>query len=180
MPNYANITTSAQENKDGGFKPQVYFNQTSEITTMQYPTAAGSALGDSTAIETAHTWATGKGAWSWQTKLGSVTLTKESAGDEGAKVDIWTLTLKVLGINAATIEQMKNVLNDQLIFWAKDTNCLVSDFYYQLGDACNPVTVDTGFDGKDNLTTSTGQKEWTVTIKSKKLYTYEAALDTTF
>lgn len=180
MASYANIVTSTQTNKDGGFKPTVYFSKATDISTYQYPTGAGLALGDGIAIETAHTWGTGKGAYSWQTKLGSVTLTKESAGDEGAKVDIWTMTLRVLGINAATIEQMKNALNDQLVFWAKDTDCLLTDFYYQLGDECNPVTVETSFDGKDNLSSSTGQKEWVITVKSKKLYTYEAALDTTF
>ncbi len=179
MPNYANITTT-RPNTEGGFKPQVFFNETSEITTYQYPTSAGSTLGDKIAIETAHTWASGKGAWSWATKIGSVRLSKESAGDEGSKVDTWVLTFQVLGVDAATIEQMKNQLNAQLVFWAKDTNCTLTDFFYQLGDDCNPCTVENTFEGGDNLSTSTTVKNWTVTVRNKKLYTYEAALDTTF
>ena len=180
MPQYANISTSSQGNKPGGFKPVIYFNKISEITTFQYPTAAGSVLGDSTKIATAHTWVTATGAWSWEAKLGSVLLTKETQGDEGAKVDIWTCKVKVLGLDAATIEQMKNALNDQKVIWIKDANCLVSNFFYQMGDECNPVTVNTTFDGKDNLPTSAGQKEWEITFQCQKLYTYEAALDTTF
>lgn len=179
MPNYANITTT-RPNVDPGFKPQVYFNQLSEITTWQYPTGAGTTLGDKISIAVAHTWATGKGAWQWATKIGSVSLTKETGGDEGTKTDTWVLTFMVLGVDAATIEQMKNLLNDQLVFWVKDANCLVSNYYYQLGDECNPVTVENTFASGTNLPTSTEVKNWTVTVRAKKLYTFEAALDTTF
>lgn len=180
MPNYANITTATQANKDGGFKPAVYFNPIADITTWVYPTAAGLVLGDSTNIASAHTWGTNKGAYTHEAKIGSVTLTQESQGDEGARVPVWTLRYKVLGVDAATIEQMKNKLNAQLVYWVKDANCLVSNNYFQLGDECNPVTVETSFDGKDNLATSTAQKEWEIVVRCRKLYTFAAALDTTF
>lgn len=180
MATYANITSAGQSNKKGGFKPVIYFNKISEITTFQYPTAAGLAIGDATKIATAHTWAASTGAWSWETKLGSVLVTMESQGDEGAKVMVWTCKAKVLGVSAATIEQMVSMLNDQKVIFIKDANCLVSNFYYQMGDECNPVTVEITFDGKDNLPTSTAQKEWEITFKCQAFYTYEAALDTTF
>lgn len=180
MPNYANIANSTQTYKDGGFKPIIYFNPTADITTWVYPTGAGSTLGDKTNIATAHTWGTNKGAFSWEAKLGTVALTGESAGDEGAKVPIWTVKVKVLGLNAATVDQMVNALNDNKVMWFKDSNCTVADYFYQLGDECNPITVSWAFDGKDNLPTSTSLKEWEITFQSKKLYTYAAALDTTF
>lgn len=180
MPTYANITNATQTYQDGGFKPKIYFNDIGDITTWQRPTGAGSTLGDKTNITTAHTWAASKGAWSWETKIGSVLLTGETPGDEGAKVAVWTVKAKILGLNAATIDQMINALNDQKVMWFKDSNCTVADYYYQLGDDCNPITVTWTFDGKDNLPTSTGQKEFEITFQSKKLFTFAAALDTTF
>lgn len=180
MPNYANIVKSSQGNVEGGFKPSVYFNPVADITTFVYPTAAGVVLGDKTNIASAHTWGTNKGAFTWEGQIGSVVLNEETQGDEGAKVPIWTARVKIAGLDAATIEQMKNALNEQLVVWLKDANCLVANNYFQLGDECNPVTVEHTHDSKTNSTTSTGQKEWEVIFRSKKLYTYAAALDTTF
>lgn len=180
MPLYANITTATQGNKDGGFKPTLYISRVADISTWQYPSAAGAVLGDATEITVAHTWAASKGAYTWETKLGSVTLTQESAGDEGAKVQVWTARCRVLGLDKATIEQMKNSLNDQLVIFLKDSNCLAANNFFQLGDECNPCTVETTHDSKDSLPTSTGQKEWEVIFRCKKLYTYNAAVDTTF
>lgn len=180
MPNYANITNSTQTNKDGGFKSKLYFIENSNVTTWQRPTGAGTTLGDKTLISVAHTFAASQGAWQWETKIGSVILTAETQGDEGAKVPIYTVKAKVLGLNAATLDQMVNMLNDQKTIWLKDSDCTVADAYYQLGDDCNPVTVSWTFDGKDSLPTSTGQKEFEVTFVTKKLFFYAAALDTTF
>lgn len=180
MPNYAGILNSTQPNKEGGFKSEIYFNPTVDITTWQRPPATGTPLGDKSKVAVAHTWGASKGAYTWQTKIGSVKLTSESVGDEGAKVIVWTATLNVLGFDAATLDQMVNMLNDQVVVWLKDANCLVANAYYQLGDDCSPVTASISSDGKDSLPESTAQKEFVVTLKSKRLVFYEAALDTTF
>lgn len=180
MPLYANITTATQPNKDGGYKPTLFFSPLGDITTWQYPTGAGLVLGDSTNIAIAHTWAANKGAYQWETKIGSVKLTADTQGDEGAKVPVWKAEIEIMGFDAATLEQMVNSLNDQKVIWLKDSNCITANQNVQMGDECNPVTVSWNFDGKDSLPTSTGTKGFMVTILSKKLYTYTAVIDTTF
>ena len=180
MPQYSGILNSTQPNRDGGFKSEIYFNPIVDITTWQRPAGTGTTLGDKSKITVAHTWAATKGAFTWQTKIGSVLLTSESVGDEGAKVIVWTAKFKVLGFDAPTLDQMVNMLNDQVVVFLKDANCLVADAYYQLGDDCTPVVASVSSDGKDSLPSSTAQKEFEVTLTSKKLFFYTAALDVTF
>lgn len=177
MPNYGNISKSTQTGKSGGYKPALYFSEVADITTWQRPTGSPVALGDKVKITAAHTWASGKGAYLWDTQVHSVKHTSAVVGEIGAQEFEHTAEMIVIGDNPSTYEQMINALNDDKVIWLKDSDCLTNDSYIQMGDDCSPVEVSAVFDGK---TTKEGQKIYTVTIKSKKKFFYLAALDVTF
>lgn len=176
MPNYGNIANSTQTGRKGGYKPAMYFAETSDIATWARPIASPVAIGDTVKITTAHTFASGKCALIWEGQIHSVTITGEPVGEDGAKEIEYTATIAILGDNAATAEQMIRALNDQKVCWFKDADCLTNDSYVQLGDDCNPVEASAAFNGG---TTKEGQKKYTLTVKSKTKYFYLAALDTT-
>lgn len=177
MPNYSNIAKASQTGKVGGYKPALYFSPVEDITTLQRPTTTPAAIGDKVKISTAHTWATGLGAYKWDAQIHTVKHTSATVGDPGAQELEHTAELIVTGDNAATLEQMVQALNDDKIVWIKDADCVTNDSYVQLGDDCVPVECSIAFDGK---TTKEGQKAYTVTLKSKKKFFYLAALDVTF
>lgn len=180
MPNYGNIVTSTQPNKQGGYKNLLYFSEVADITTWQRPTAAGAVLGDTLNIAVAHTWAVGKAAWAWEAKIGSIQHTSETGGDVGAKELIHVVRAEILGDGAATLEQIIRMLNDNKVIWLKDANCLVADAYYQLGDDCNPVSVSASFDSQTNNPEQVnGQKRYVLEFRTKAKFFYSAALDLT-
>lgn len=180
MPNYGNIVQASQTGKIAGYKPKLYFSEVADITTWTRPTAAGTVLGDTLLISTAHTWAVGKAVNSWDLAAGSVRGANDVQGPEGAKIPVYTYTMRLVGDNAATLEQLIRMLNDQKVVWFKDADCLTANSFVQLGDDCNPVVVTFAFDSKTNSTeTVEGSKEYTVTIASRAKFFYAAALDET-
>jgi hypothetical protein len=180
MPNYGNLTNGAAPNKKGGYKNALYFSEASDITTWQRPTAAGSVLGDTLAIAVAHTWASGKAVNTWETKIGTVQHTFETVGDAGAKEVIYVVRAEILGDSAAIQEQLNRLLNDNTVFWLKDSDCLVANAYYQFGDDCNPVSASINFDSKtNNPEQSNGQKSTILELRTKAKFYYTAALDFT-
>jgi hypothetical protein len=180
VPNYANILQASQTGKTAGYKPALYFSEVADITTWSRPTAAGTTIGDTLLISVAHTWAVGKAVNKWELAAGSVRSTSDVQGPEGAKIPVYTATMRLVGDNAATLEQLVRSLNDQKVVWFKDANCLTANDFVQLGDDCNPVTVTFAFDSKTNSTeTVEGSKEYTITISSRAKFFYAAALDET-
>jgi len=180
MPTYGNIVNSAQPNKQAGYKNILYFNDINDITTWQRPTGAGAVIGDYKEIAVAHTWAVGKAAWAWETKIGSVQHTSETGGDVGAKELIHITRVEVLGDGAALLEQVERMLNDNKVLWLKDSNCLVANAYVQIGDDCNPASATVNFDSQTNNPEQVnGQKRYTIEFRSKAKFFYTAALDLT-
>jgi len=180
MPNYGNIANSTQTGKDGGYKNNLWFAEVADITTWARPIAVPVVLGDKVKIITAHVFASGKSAFSWELKIGSVQHTTETQGDVGARELVHVARVEVLGDNAATLEQMVNALNDNKVIWLKDADCLTTDAYTQLGDDCNPVSAQVTFDSKTNNPEGTsGQKSYIVEFRTKKKFFYTAVLDVT-
>jgi hypothetical protein len=174
MANYGNRQASTQVGKTGGYKPSLYFAPASDIATYGRPAASPVALGDKVKVTTAHTFATGKAANLWDAKLHSVTHTSKPVGDPGSLEMEHTVVVTFLGDNPATFEQVQNMLNDQVVIWVKDADCLTNDSYIQLGNDCIPVDVSPEFDGKN---TQAGQKEYKITFTSKAKVFYVATLD---
>jgi hypothetical protein len=172
--NYANIKTSTTKGSQGGYKPALFFAPIGDITTWGRPLAVPVAKGDKVKITTAHIFAATKTAAKWEAKLHSVTHKTLSVGDEGASDLEHTAEVKFLGDDEVIHEMVKDLLNDQVAIWLKDSDCLNNDSYIQLGDDCVPVSVKVDFDGK---TTKDGKKEYTVTFTTKAKYFYLAALD---
>lgn len=180
MPNYGNVVTSSQPNKKSGYKNVLYFNEVADISVWQRPTAAGAVIGDTLNIATAHTWASGKSALAWETKIGSVQATMETGGDAGARETMHVVRVEVLGDGAALLEQVNRMLNDNKVIWLKESDCLVADSYVQFGDDCNPVSVTSTFDSKtNNPEQMNGQKSYVLEFRSKVKFFYGAALDFT-
>lgn len=151
----------------------IWIAQTSDITLMNRPVTNPVALGDTCKIVTAHTWAEDTGAFKWDSKLHSVKCTGAPVGDAGSQQIEYTAEVVVLGDNAAIQEMVTQAMNDDIIVFLKEANCIENDAYVQLGDDCNPVEVVPSF---DSFTTAEGQKAWTIQFKSKKKFFYLAAL----
>lgn len=176
MANYGNIVKSTQTGKSGGYKNALYLSPIKEIDVWKRPAAIPAALGDKYKITTAHTWVEGAATYKWEANIHSVNLKSATVGDPGAQELEHTLEIKFSGDNAATYEQIVNALNDDVAIWIKEADCINNDSYIQLGDDCVPVELSAAFDSSN---TQTGQKVYTITIKSKKKFFYLAALDVT-
>lgn len=166
--NYAPIAKADQKDVQGGYKNVVLFAPVATITVFGIPVDPPVALGDEVTIATAHTFGTSDGFISWLCKKHTVTTTTETTGDAGAQSLVHHAKFTLLGDSASTLEQLRNLLNDDVIFLLKDQDC-VNGQYVQFGDACLAPNVKVSFDGK---TTAEGLKEYAIEIdvKDKKFF----------
>lgn len=172
MANFGHITKKAPDAARGGYKNELLLVKKSDVSTYGTPLTT-TALGDKFTISTAHTFPANKGYYSWSGKLKSVLGKGASQGDPGMKQVQYTYEGIVIGDDASTQEQMSNSLNEDLLWFFKDSNCLVTDAYVQLGDECDSPEVDVEFDSQN----SDGTKNWKVTVKiTGKRFFYNAAL----
>lgn len=174
---YFDLVKSTQTGTDPGYKSKLYFAKTSEITAWARPIAVPVAPGDKKKIVTAHTFAANKGAFTLDCKTYSPVATGETQGDPGEKIPGHTLVVEINGDNAATQEMLEDMLNDDLVFWVGDADCLVNDSFLQFGDDCKPA--DVSFQFNSRKANETGKKVYTLTINSPKRFFYLATLDTT-
>jgi len=171
--NYAKIAKAEQVNIQGGYRNVVLFAPRDTFLTFGTPVSPAVALGDEVSIATAHTFGANDGFISWLNKKHSVTTTSETTGDAGAQSLVHHAKFTLLGDSASTLEQLRNLLNDDCIFLLKDQDC-INGQYVQLGDECLCPNVKVSFDGK---TTAEGLKEYTIEIDVKdKKYFYNAAV----
>lgn len=174
MAGYSDIVKSTQTGTKAGYKPKLYFMRVADVETWQRPTVPGVAAGDTVKITTAHVLADGKTLHAWDLKQYSPKITSDAIGDPGAQSLIHTLVCTVTGDNPATLEMVNMMLNDDLVFFVKDADCIGNGVYSQLGDDCNPGVVSPKFDSKQNDPTG-GQKEYSFEIKTTARYFYTAA-----
>jgi hypothetical protein len=169
---YKAITKADEKNTGAGYKNVVLWAPVSTFLSIKTPTLTPAVLGDKVKITTAHTFNTDEGFISWKCKTNSVTLTTESVGDDGAKSLLHKARFVLLGDSASTQEQLQDFLNDQCLFLLKDSDCLNTTDYIQLGDECTQPIATVNFDGKLSGVNETGLKEYTVEIatKSKKFW----------
>jgi hypothetical protein len=174
MANFGHITKpSNPEAVRGGYKNELLVVDKSDVTTWAKPTNAPAAIGDLYTIATAHTFPVNKGYFSWALKLKSATVKGATVGEDGAKQVQYTAEGMILGDSASTQEQMHRALNSDLVFFLKDSNCLVNDSYLQFGDECDSPVVDVEFDSQN----SDGTKNWKITLKiTSKRFFYNATL----
>ena len=160
---------SEQTNKEGGYKNVVLFAPVDTFLTMGVPTNAPAVAGDKVSISDDHTFGAEDGFISLLSKKHSVTTTSESTGDDGAKSLVHKAKFVLLGDDASTLEQMRDMLNDDIVWLVKDQDCANTDTFIQLGDGCLQPTATISFDGK---TTAEGLKEYTVelSVKDKKFF----------
>ena len=81
----------------------------------------------------------------------------------------WSGSFVVLGDSASTDEQLRRLLNDDVVCLIKEADCINNDSYIQLGDECVSPSFTVAFDGK---TTKEGKKEYAVTVVCKKKFFY--------
>lgn len=173
---YFDLVKSAQTGTDPGYKSKLYFAKTADIQTWGRPIAVPVAPGDKKKISTAHTFVTDKGAFTLDCKTFSPVGTSETQGDPGEKIPSHTMVVEINGDNAKTLEMFEDMLNDELVIWVGDADCLTSDSFVQLGDDCKPADVSWQFNSRK--ANEQGKKVYTVTITSPKKFFYLAALDT--
>jgi len=172
--NYSTITKSTSPRAyTGGYKNVFLFCPRADFLAISKPSATPAAIGDTLLITGAHTFTDPKGFFSWDCKTHSVTLKGSTVGEEGAQEIEWSSEFTVLGDSATTQEQVQRLLNDDAICLLKDSACLESGGYVQLGDECISPIFKVEFDGK---TTKEGMKEYKVTVTSKAKYFYEHAV----
>lgn len=174
---YFDLVKATQTGTDPGYKSKLYFAKTSDITTWARPIAVPVAPGDKKKIVTAHTFGASAGAYVLDCKMYSPVGTSEAQGDPGEKVSSHTMVVEINGDNAKTLEMFEDMLNDELVFWVGDADCLVSDSFVQFGDDCKPADVSYAFNSRK--ANEQGKKVYTLTINSPKKFFYLATLDTT-
>jgi len=174
MPNYGHIPKpSNPDAARGGYKNVLLVIPRADFLTFAKPPAAPAALGDGYKINTAHTFAANKGYYEWASKLKSVVGKGTTGGDEGAYQMKYSFEGVVIGDSASTQEQMHRALNDDLVWFVKDSNCLVTDSYIQYGDECDSPVIKAEFDSQN----SDGTKNWKISGEvSGKRFFYNAAL----
>ncbi len=172
--NYGHITKPANpESARGGYKNVILFVERDKFLTFAKPPANPSTLGAAYTISDAHTFGANDGYNEWASKLKSVTGKGTTVGDEGAQQMKYSFEGVIIGDSASTQEQMHRALNDDLVWFVKDSNCLVTDSYVQYGDECDSPVVKAEYDSQN----SDGTKNWKITgeVTSKRFF-YEAAL----
>ena len=170
MPNYADIVKSTNPAANGGgYKNVFLFAPRADFLDIKTPSALGAVIGDTLEISTAHTFTAPAGFLSWDTQQHSVVLTGASVGEDGAKEIEWTAKFNVIGDSASTQEQLSKLLNDDIIALVKESDCLVSDSYVQLGDECVSPSFSVEFNSNN---TKEGKKVYNVTMVCKKKFFY--------
>lgn len=171
--NYSNIVKNANpEAAAGGYKNVFLFARRDNFLSLKRPVPS-STPGSSVLIATAHTFNPPAGFISWACKQHSVTLKGAPVGDDGARQTEWTATFAVLGDSASTQEQMEATLNDDIICLIKESACLITDAYVQLGDECVTPTFSVEF---DSANTKEGMKTYNVTVVCRKKFFYTGAV----
>jgi len=168
---YGARTKADQTNMQGGYKNVVLFAPVDTFQSMAHPTGSPSGAGDKVTITGDHVFADpGVDGWiSWATKKHSVEGTWESTGEDGAKSITYKYKFTLLGDDASTLEQVRDMLNDDCIFLVKDQDCQNATEYVQLGDDCLAPTASVSGGSK---TTAEGLKEYIVevAVRDKKFF----------
>lgn len=171
--NYASIVKSNNTlDYAGGYKNVFLFCPRSNFLSIKKPTLVAD-VGDTLRIVTAHTFTEPNGFFTYDCKSHSVTLAGATVGEDGGQEVEWTATFIILGDKASTDEQLRRLLNDDVIALMKDSNCLENDTYVQLGDECVSPVFKVAFNGN---TTKEGVKEYTVTAACKRKFFYESTV----
>ena len=154
--------TEAAVNRDGGYKPKIFFCPIDTFLAIQKPTASPTALGDTKKIATAHTFTSPAGFFSLYAKDHSVKTKSTSVGDDGVKQIEHEFEVIVTGDSAEHLEQFEAMLNDDLMILLKDQDCINATDHVQYGDECLTPTLSIEFDSAD---TNTGVKYYKITGK---------------
>lgn len=163
MANFSHITTNTNVKAiRGGYKDFLYFCPLSDFSVIAKPLAVPLVLGDEVSINGDHTFLLTNGFFKWELKQKSPTIKGTTIGDPGAHLVQYTGEVTILGDEATTQAQMERLLNTKGICLLKDSNCLATDEYAQLGDECDTPEFTVEFDGK---TTAEGLKEYKLSIK---------------
>lgn len=166
--NYKKRVKADETFAEGGYKNQFWFAPVADFLSIKTP-GVWAALGDKVKITLAHTFGEDDGFIAWRGKKHAVTTTAETTGEDGSKSLLHKGRIIVLGDGASTLEQMRDLLNDDIIILVKDQDCLNAGDYVQFGDECLSPDLTITFDGK---TTKEGLKEYTVewSVKDKKFF----------
>jgi hypothetical protein len=165
--------TEIATNKDGGYKPLIWFAPLDTFTSVKLPTASA-VLGDTKKITTAHTFGGSDGFISLLCKMHSVKSKTTPIGDPGVQQFEHEFEGIITGDSAEHLEQFEGMMGEQHIFILKDQDCLNAAEYVQFGDSCVQPEVKFEFDGMD---TSAGVKNYKVTGKIRgHKYFYSATL----
>lgn len=165
---YGKRTKAEEKFTEGGYRNQIWFAPVNTFTSIKTPTDTPSAVGDKVKITTAHTFGASDGFIPWRMKKHSVTTTYETVGEDGSKSLMHKGKATLIGDDAATLEQLRDLLNDDVIIMTRDQDCVAGE-YVQFGDAC--LTPDISLAG-DMKTTKEGLKEQTIewSVKDKKFF----------
>lgn len=151
---------------------KAWINLKADFTTLQEPAASDPpALGDSVSIATDHVWASGKGPLPILINPDTLEAPGESSGEIGTQRIVWRPSILVLGDSKETLEMVLNWLNEELVVFVND-GCPGGQIL-QFGCDCYPAKVEknTFVSG----TTLSGQKGYTMTIRSMCKYFYSGA-----
>jgi len=159
-----------------GYLNEIWVAPKSDFTLLQEPVLSGTpAAGESVTISTAHTFPVGKGFIKLACAPDSVEANGTMVGPKGAKRVKWQPKFTVQGDSPALLEQMKALLNEDLIVIFKDATCPGGPLI-QFGCDCTPVNASEGEFTSSNTGADDGQKAWVITTDANCKYFYDAVI----
>ena len=157
---YKNYTKANAINVDPGYGKDAWLLPVSWIDT--YAEVVGSAaVGDSVTIDDSHTLLTNKGAIKVYVIPKTTEGDGEVIGDQLGKKFAWKPKIIIPGDNAQVYEMVKNIINEDMVLFVKDSQCGTSQFI-QFGCDCDPCNVETGT--FKSGTSGTGRKQYELTF----------------
>lgn len=168
---YGNIKKPNLSLDEVGYS-KFWLNLVDDFTTLQTP-AAGTVLGDSKKIATAHTWAANKGAMELYVDENTLEAPGDTVGDKGNLRLKWTPKLFLPGDGPEVEELLENLKNLPLIGFAQD-GCDNTKQLLQYGNADLPLKITKVSPSSGTLTG--GKKGWMIETECYNRYFYNATL----
>lgn len=174
--NYKAYTRADVKNEYPGYLNNAWIAPRSAFTLLQEPDPGPTpAQGDTVIIATAHTFPVGEGFVPIYCAPDSVEGNGTLIGPKGSKRTKWQPKIIIPGDSPALLEQVKAMMNDDVIIIFKDATCPGSQLI-QFGCDCSPSNVSEGQFTSSNTGADDGRKAWELTFDAYCKYFYDATI----
>lgn len=166
---YKSMVSADAPLKEPGYN-KAYISLLSDFTTLNEPTPGQTpAVGDAYKIDTAHTWAVGKGPIEVLVDNRTLEVTGQTTGAIGSLRMNYAPKIFIKGDGPAILEMVNNFLNEELVLFVQD-GCGHAQFL-QFGCDCSPAEIDKASFASGTLKGSNAKGyEFTLDVMCKYFY----------